>query len=192
MRFLFTVLLMSLLNTTATAAPKTETAILAAGCFWCIEPPYNNAEGVLKTTVGYTGGNVKNPTYDDVTSKKSGHYEAIEVVYDPAVISYAQILDIFWQNIDPTDAGGQFYDRGQSYHTAIFVANDAQKKAAEDSLAATAKTLGKPIATKILPAATFYPAEDYHQEYYKKNKLHYNAYKAGSGREEKIKKLWGK
>ncbi|MBN8544419.1 MAG: peptide-methionine (S)-S-oxide reductase MsrA [Alphaproteobacteria bacterium] len=183
---------MSLLSTTTSAATKTETAIFAAGCFWCIEPPFDNAEGVVKTTVGYTGGHIENPTYDDVTSKKSGHYEAIEVVYDPAVISYAQILDIFWQNIDPTDAGGQFYDRGQSYQTAIFIADAAQEKIAHASLEKTAKAIGKPIATKILPAAPFYPAEDYHQEYYKKNKLHYNAYKTGSGREEKIKKLWEK
>lgn len=192
MRYVFTVLIMSLLSTTTSAATKTETAIFAAGCFWCIEPPFDNAEGVVKTTVGYTGGHIENPTYDDVTSKKSGHYEAIEVVYDPAVISYAQILDIFWQNIDPTDAGGQFYDRGQSYQTAIFIADAAQEKIAHASLEKTAKAIGKPIATKILPAAPFYPAEDYHQEYYKKNKLHYNAYKTGSGREEKIKKLWEK
>lgn len=192
MRFLLTVLCMTFFTQPTLATTKTETAILAAGCFWCIEPPFDNAEGVLKTTVGYTGGHIKNPTYDDVTSKKSGHYEVIEVVFDPAIISYEKILDIFWHNIDPTDAGGQFYDRGQSYQTAIFVSGDAQQKIAEASLAATAKAIGKPIATKILPAATFYAAEEYHQEYYKKNKLHYNAYKIGSGREGKIRKLWEK
>lgn len=170
---------------------KIETAIFAGGCFWCIEPPFDAAEGVVKTTVGYTGGHVANPTYEQVTRKKTGHYEAIEVAYDPAKTSYEKLLTIFWQNIDPTDAGGQFADRGQSYHTAIFYHDETQKKAAEASRAAVAKKLGQPIATKIIAASTFYPAEDYHQEYYKKNATHYNAYKYGSGRPSRLKEIWG-
>ncbi len=170
---------------------KTETAIFAGGCFWCIEPPFDAAEGVVKTTVGYTGGHVVSPSYEQVTSKKTGHYEAIEVVYDPAKTSYEKLLTIFWENIDPTDAGGQFADRGQSYHTAIFYRDETQKKAAEASKSEVAKKLGQTIATAILPASAFYPAEDYHQEYYKKNAGHYNAYKYGSGRPARLKEIWG-
>jgi methionine-S-sulfoxide reductase len=170
---------------------KIETAIFAGGCFWCIEPPFDAAEGVVKTTVGYTGGHVANPTYEQVTRKKTGHYEAIEVAYDPAKTSYEKLLTIFWKNIDPTDAGGQFADRGQSYQTAIFYRNETQKKTAEASKAAVAKKLGQPIPTAIIAASAFYPAEDYHQEYYKKNAVHYNAYKYGSGRPARLKEIWG-
>ncbi len=171
---------------------NTETAIFAGGCFWCMEPPFDAAEGVVKTTVGYTGGKVENPTYEQVVSKTTGHYEAIEVVYDPARTSYEKLLGIFWENIDPADAGGQFADRGQSYHTAIFYRDEAQKLAAEASKAAVAKKLGQPIATAIIAASAFYPAEDYHQEYYKKNAVHYNAYKYGSGRPARLQEIWGR
>lgn len=176
----------------ALAKKPNETAVFAAGCFWCIQPPYDNAEGVEKTTVGFTGGITRNPTYKEVTGENTGHYEAIEVVYDPSTISYDQILDIFWHNIDPTDAGGQFFDRGQSYQTVVFYANEAQHQAALASKQKMEEQLGKKIATKILPLDHFYPAEEYHQEYYKKNKLHYEMYKQGSGRKERLKDVWGK
>ena len=180
------------ITSSAMAAPSTtQTAIFAGGCFWCMEPPFDAAEGVVKTTVGYTGGQVANPTYEQVVSKTTGHYEAIEVVYDPARISYEQLLGIFWENIDPADAGGQFADRGQTYHTAIFYRDEAQKKAAEHSKSEVAKKLGSPVATKILAGSEFYPAEAYHQEYYKKNALRYNAYKYGSGRPARLKEIWG-
>ena len=177
--------------TSLALAASPATAIFAGGCFWCMEPPFDAAEGVIRTRVGYTGGHVANPTYEQVVSKATGHYEAIEVVYDPAKISYEQLLGIFWENIDPTDAGGQFADRGQSYQTAIFYLDDLQKKAAERSTSEVAKKLGSPVATKILAASKFYPAEDYHQEYYKKNALRYDAYKYGSGRPERLKEIWG-
>ena len=185
---------MSLMSTFTSAiakSPNEDTAIVTASCLYCVQPPFDNAEGVSKTTVGYTGGHLKNPTYKDVTSETTGHYEAIQIVYDPKVISYEQILDIFWHNIDPTDEGGQFFDRGQSYQTVIFFNSPEQKEIALASRKAAEEKLGKKIATKILPAETFYTAEEYHQEYYKKNKLHYEGYKQGSGRTRKINQLWG-
>ncbi len=163
-------------------AETTKTAVFAGGCFWCLEPPFDNAKGVKETIVGYTGGKVKNPTYEQVSTGKTGHREAIEVKYDPAVITYTQLLDIFWNNIDVTDAGGQYADRGSQYTTAVYVQGDEERRQAEESKAALEKKIGKNVATVIEPAAEFYPAEDYHQEYYKKNSLRYQMYKHGSGR----------
>lgn len=171
---------------------STQRAIFAGGCFWCTEAEFSGTQGVISVTSGYTGGHVANPTYEQVISKKTGHAEAVEVVYDPAKVSYEKLLDIYWSNIDPTDAGGQFHDRGDSYRTAIFYTTEEQKQLAEASREEAARKLGSPIATKIEKAAIFYPAEEYHQDYSKKNPMHYNAYKYGSGREEKLEKIWGK
>lgn len=178
---------------TAMAAPatNTKTAIFAGGCFWCMQPGFDSTPGVLKTVVGYTGGHVANPTYEQVVSDTTGHYEAIEVTYDPAQVAYETLLTTYWENIDPLDAGGQFADRGEHYHTVIFVADEAQHAAAEASKQqVAAKFAPQPVATQILPAKPFYPAEDYHQKYYEKNKLRYNAYKYGSGRVDRLGDLW--
>ena len=174
------------------SAGGTETAIFAGGCFWCMQPPFKNTPGVVETKAGYTGGSVENPTYGEVTTQTTGHYEAVQVVFDPKVVSYEKLLDVFWHNIDPTDPGGQFADRGNSYETAIFYLNEAQKTKAEKSkadLAASGK-FQRPIATKILPARPFYPAEEDHQDYGEKNPLHYKAYKYGSGRTPYLDKTW--
>lgn len=173
-------------------ATSTQRAIFAGGCFWCTEAEFSGTDGVLSVTSGYTGGHVANPTYEQVVSKKTGHAEAIELVYDPAKVSYETLLDIYWSNIDPTDAGGQFADRGDSYRTAIFYTTEEQRQAAEASKEAVAKKLGMEIATKIEKASVFYAAEEYHQDFHKKNPLRYNSYKYGSGRVEKLEKLWGK
>ena len=172
--------------------PKTERAVFAGGCFWCMQPVFEHTPGVISVTSGYTGGHVKNPTYEQVSSGTTGHMEANEVVFDPARVSYQQLLDLFWHNIDPTDEGGQFYDRGSQYHTALFYVNDEQKKAAEASKKAMETKLGKPIKTQVLPASEFYPAEDYHQHFYKKNPTRFYSYEKGSGREEKLHDIWNK
>ena len=179
---------------TANAATTfTKTAIFAGGCFWCMQPAFDNTPGVSQTRVGFSGGTVANPSYEQVTRGGSGHVEAIEVTYDPAKVTYDALLDIYWQNIDPTDAEGQFADRGAHYRTIVFVADDTQRKAAEASKAAIAKKLApSPVHTAIKDAKPFYPAEDYHQKYYEKNKIHYNAYKYGSGRVSGLKEIWGK
>jgi methionine-S-sulfoxide reductase len=172
-----------------TASP-TERAIFAGGCFWCTEAAFSNRPGIIKVTSGYSGGQLPNPTYEQVSAKKTGHMEAIEIIYNPALIHYDQLLELFWQSIDPTDSGGQFYDRGEPYHTAIFYVNDAQKAAAQSSKEQMRAALKQEIHTKILPASAFYPAEEYHQQYHLKNPVHYNAYKHGSGREEQLKEIW--
>ncbi|MFH0882197.1 MAG: peptide-methionine (S)-S-oxide reductase MsrA [bacterium] len=167
-------------------------ATFAGGCFWCMEPPFQKLDGVKDVISGYTGGTKKNPTYQEVSAGATGHREAVEIVYDPAVVDYQTLLKTFWQNIDPTDRGGQFADRGSQYHTAIFYHGDEQRRQAEKSREILGKSgkFDRPIATEILPASEFYRAEDYHQDYYKKNPLRYNAYKAGSGREGFIEKFW--
>lgn len=174
------------------SAMETQKAIFAGGCFWCQQAEFEGTDGVVSVTSGYTGGTVKNPTYEQVSGGHTGHAEAIEVVYDPAKVSYAKLLDIYWGNVDPTDAGGQFYDRGTQYRTAIFYVNDEQRKLAEASKVKIQAKLKQPISTEITAASEFYPAEDYHQGYYKKNPSRYNAYEKGSGREEKLKAIWGK
>ncbi|MBF0122949.1 MAG: peptide-methionine (S)-S-oxide reductase MsrA [Candidatus Omnitrophica bacterium] len=169
-------------------------AIFAGGCFWCMQPPFDQIPGVVETTVGYTGGRNPNPTYEEVSRGDSGHVEAIEVTYDPAATDFNQLLSIFWQTIDPTDTGGQFADQGTQYKSAIFYMDEGQKNLAEASknILAASGRFKKPIATQILPAQPFYSAEEYHQKYYKKNVLHYNLYKKGSGREEFLKRTWEK
>jgi len=171
---------------------RAQRAIFAGGCFWCMQAEFEGTEGVASVTSGYTGGSVKNPTYEQVSGGTTGHAEAIEVVYNPAKVAYVKLLDIYWGDIDPTDAGGQFYDRGSQYRTAIFYTTEEQHRLAESSKQKMQEKLKKPIATEIVPAAEFYPAEDYHQDYYKKNPIRYNAYKMGSGREEKLKEIWDK
>jgi methionine-S-sulfoxide reductase len=175
------------------AAPKTRTAVFAGGCFWCVQPPFDKTPGVLKTVVGYAGGSEENPTYKAVSAGRTSHREAIEVTYDPSKVRYEELVKIFWRQIDPTQADGQFADIGHQYTTAIFYGDTEQKAAAEKSkqeLEASGK-FDKPIATEIVAAGTFWPAEEYHQSYYKKNPKHYKAYKIGSGRAGYIKRVWG-
>jgi peptide methionine sulfoxide reductase msrA/msrB len=174
-------------------AATVETATFAGGCFWCMEPPFEQLDGVVEVAAGYTGGTVENPTYEQVSSGKTGHYEAVQVVYDPKKVSYGELLEVFWRTIDPTDKGGQFADRGSQYYTAIFYHSDQQKATAEQSKRALAESgkFNKPIVTGILPAGTFYRAEGYHQDYHRKAPAHYNRYKRGSGRELFIERTWG-
>src|SRR4030095_4828593 len=171
----------------------TKTAIFAGGCFWCIQPGFDKSKGVIKTIVGYSGGTEPNPTYELVTSEKTRHRESIEITYDPAQISYDQLLDIYWRQIDPTQADGQFTDIGPSYRAAIFYANDDEKKIAEASKEKLARSgkFNKPTVTEILPAMKFYPAEAYHQKYYQQNPGHFEAFEKGSGRVSFEKKTWG-
>ncbi|KJS13738.1 MAG: methionine sulfoxide reductase [Peptococcaceae bacterium BRH_c8a] len=168
-------------------------ATFAGGCFWCMVAPFEKLEGVLKVVAGYTGGSSENPTYEEVCAGHTGHYEAVQITYNPAVCQYQKLLDTFWHQIDPTDSGGQFNDRGHSYKTAIFYHNDVQKNEAEASKEALAQSgrFDRPIATQILPATEFYPAEDYHQNYHVKNPAHYGTYRKGSGREDFIRHHWG-
>jgi len=172
--------------------PRTDTATFAGGCFWCMQPPFDNTRGVVKTTVGYTGGHVPDPTYEQVCDGTTGHAEAIEVIYDPAVVSYDRLLDVFWRSIDPTQKNGQFADRGTQYRTAIFFHDDDQKTAAESSRRRLDESgkFDRPVVTEITAASRFYPAEDYHQGYYEKNAAHYERYKTGSGRGPFIERVW--
>ena len=171
-----------------------EKATFAGGCFWCIESAFDELEGVKEAVSGYTGGKTKNPAYYEVSSGKTGHYEAVQVTFDTNKIKYKELVEIFWQQIDPTDPGGQFADRGSQYRTAIFYHNEKQKKAAEESKKTLEKSgkFDKPIVTEIKEASEFYPAEDYHQNYYKTCPIRYQNYKVGSGRESFLKKVWEK
>lgn len=169
------------------AEAREETAIFAGGCFWCIEAELEELPGVRSVISGYTGGTTPDPTYRSM----GDHAEAVEVIFDPAEISYERLLSVFWSNIDPTDEGGQFFDRGSQYRTAIFVLDPAQEAAAEASLAANAARLNQPVYTAVLPAGPFYPAEDYHQDYYLKEPDRYEAYKKGSRRKETLERVWG-
>ena len=170
----------------------TKTAIFAGGCFWCIQPAFDKATGVIKTVVGYSGGTEPNPTYELVTSEKTRYRESIEITYDPTKISYDQLLDIYWRQIDPTQADGQFTDIGPSYRAAIFYSSDDEKKNAEASKEKLARSgkFNRPIVTEILPAMKFYPAEAYHQKYYQQNPAHFEAFEKGSGRVSFEKKTW--
>lgn len=175
------------------AGVKPDTAIFAGGCFWCMEGPFEKLDGVFDAISGYTGGHKLNPTYGEVGSGTTGHRESVEIIYDPAKISYEQLLNVFWRQIDPTDDGGQFVDRGFQYTSAVFYLNESQKNAAEKSKDELSKS-GKftsPVVTPILPASTYYPAEDYHQDFYKKDPDHYHRYRSGSGRDQFIEKTWG-
>lgn len=173
-------------------APQTKSAIFAGGCFWCMQEPFDHVRGVVKTTVGYTGGTAADATYDKVSAHKTQHREAIEVVYDPAQVTYEQLIDVFWRNINPTQADGQFHDIGLSYQAAIYYGNAEERNLAEAAkrrLADSGK-FDKPIVTEILPAGPFYPAEEYHQKYYLKHPAEYEAYHVGSGRVAFFKKMW--
>lgn len=182
-----------ILSTPESSASETEIAIFAGGCFWCMETPFVNVTGIEKVETGYTGGHTINPTYTDVCSGTTGHYESVRIIFDSTKISYRKLLDIYWRNIDPTDEGGQFVDRGQQYQTAIFYTNDKQKQIALESMKEliASRKFSKPIITKIIKASEFYPAEDYHQDYYNKSPLNYKLYRAGSGRDQFIRKVWG-
>ncbi|MFJ7975396.1 peptide-methionine (S)-S-oxide reductase MsrA [Peribacillus sp. NPDC096379] len=170
-----------------------EKATFAGGCFWCMVKPFDEQPGIESVLSGYTGGNKENPTYKEVCSETTGHYEAVQITYDPNVFPYERLVELFWQQIDPTDTGGQFYDRGGSYQTAIFYHTAEQKQMAEASKE-TLQNSGRfnhPIVTPIIPAKPFYLAEEYHQDYYKKNPAHYNRYRIGSGRQTFIEQNWG-
>ena len=174
-------------------AAKTAKATFAGGCFWCMEYPYDKLDGVISTTSGYIGGDWKNPSYKDVTSGETGHAEAVEVVYDPAKVSYETLLHVFWRNIDPLVKNRQFCDIGSQYRSAIFYHDDAQRKLAEASRDELNKSgrFPHPIATEIVKATTFYRAEEYHQDYYKKNPIRYAFYRSGCGRDGRLRDLWG-
>ena len=176
----------------AQAAEEGGTAVFAGGCFWCVEEAFDKVEGVSETTSGYTGGKVENPTYQQVSAGGTGHFEAVRVRYDPTKVGYAELLDVFWRNVDPFDAGGQFCDRGSSYLGAIFVATEEQERLADASREKLADRFDRPIATEILPAEAFYPAEDYHQNYHEKNPLRYKFYKWNCGRAQRLEEIWGK
>ena len=173
---------------------QTEEAIFAGGCFWCVESDFDKVTGVVETISGYTGGTIDNPTYKQVSKETTGHYEAVKVVYDPTVVSYPELVEYFWRHVDPTDDGGQFCDRGQSYETAIFAKPGTERDAAEASKSAieASGVLSDPIVTPILDAATFWDAEDYHQDYYLKNPLRYNYYRRACGRDNRVKEVWAK
>jgi peptide-methionine (S)-S-oxide reductase len=177
--------------TTPPAAVGTAVATFAGGCFWCMEPPFDRVAGVLSTTSGYTGGQVPRPSYEQVSAGGTGHLEAIEVVYDPKRVTFAALLDVFWHNIDPTDGGGQFCDHGTQYRSAIFVRGEAEEKLAQESKRAIAARLGRAVATEVRPAVAFYPAEDYHQDYYKKNPIRYKFYRTSCGRDARLREIWG-
>lgn len=170
--------------------PK-ATAIFAGGCFWCVESDFDSVPGVLETTSGYTGGTTLNPTYIQVAKNGTGHREALRIVFDPEQVTYEQLLVAFWRSIDPTDAGGQFCDRGEPYQSAVFVIGDEQRKLAETSKAEAEKDLGQKVATTIEGAEIFYPAEEYHQDYHNKSTLKYQFYRWRCGRNAQVEKIWG-
>jgi peptide-methionine (S)-S-oxide reductase len=178
----------------ASAGTTTATATFAGGCFWCMEPPFDKIDGVISTTSGYTGGTLKNPTYKQVSRGDTGHAEAIQLVYDPERVSYAELLDVFWHNIDPTRIDGQFCDTGSQYRSEIFYHNTEQEQLAQQSKAALIelKPFKDPVLTGITPFSTFYPAEEYHQDYYQKNPVRYKFYRYGCGRDKRLEELWGK
>jgi peptide-methionine (S)-S-oxide reductase len=194
--------LLAVLSVPAHAA-KTETAIFAGGCFWCVEADFDHVPGVTETISGFTGGHVDNPTYRQVSHGGTGHKEAVKVTFDPAVVSYEKLLDAYWHSVDPTDSGGQFCDRGESYQTAIFVNSEEQRRLAEASKAAAEKELGRTVVTPILDAGPFWPAEEYHQNYYRsqdrtltrfgyvKKADAYKGYREGCGRDARVRAVWG-
>jgi peptide-methionine (S)-S-oxide reductase len=176
------------------SAARYEKATFAGGCFWCMEPPFDELPGVISTTSGYTGGHTKNPTYEEVSAGTTGHTEAVEVVYDPAKITYARLLDVFWKNIDPITPNRQFCDVGTQYRAAIYHHNEEQKRLAEASKKALESSgrFKQPIVTEVAAASPFYRAEEYHQDYYKKNPVRFNFYKYSCGRARRLEELWGK
>jgi peptide-methionine (S)-S-oxide reductase len=166
-------------------------ATFAGGCFWCMEPPFDKLDGVVSTTSGYTAGRTANPTYEQVSAGTTGHTEAVEIVYDPRKVTYAQLLEVFWRNIDPLTADRQFCDVGSQYRAGIFTHDETQRRLAEESKRAVAQRLQKPVVTEIAAASKFWPAEEYHQDYYKKNPVRYNLYRAGCGRDQRLEAIWG-
>ena len=199
----FLMALASLLDTRQAEAQQSETLVVAGGCFWCVESDFESVPGVIEAISGYTGGTTKNPTYKQIGKGGTGHYEAVQIQFDPTKISRSNLLDLFFRSVDPTDPGGQFCDRGESYRTAIFVSNTGEKALAEAALNRAQQDLGQKIVTPILDAARFYRAEDYHQDYYKGNKLvftrfgpkrqssAYKRYRKACGRDARVKALWG-
>jgi len=169
----------------------TATATFAGGCFWCMEPPYDELDGVIATISGYIGGTKKNPTYEEVSAGTTGHTEAVQITYEPAKISYEKLLEVFWRNIDPLTANAQFCDQGSQYRSGIFYHDESQKKLAEASKKRIQGRFKQPVVTEIVRAAEFYPAEDYHQDYYKKNPIRYKIYRYGCGRDQRLEELWG-
>jgi peptide-methionine (S)-S-oxide reductase len=175
----------------AQQAREQASAVFAGGCFWCTEADFDKIPGVISTTSGYTGGKVARPTYEQVSSGKTGHIEAVRVIYDPRRVSYAQLAQRFFRTIDPLDSGGSFCDRGYHYRSALFVGNPEQRRAAEAAKAQAQAQLKQPVTTLILPAAAFFPAEGYHQDYYKKNEVKYRFYRWNCGRDQRLKQVWG-
>jgi peptide-methionine (S)-S-oxide reductase len=178
----------------ASTEPRLATAVFAGGCFWCMEPPFDKLVGVVRTTSGYTGGHQRNPTYEEVSAGTTGHTEAIEVTYDPVKISYQQLLDVFWKNVDPVAVDRQFCDVGRQYRSGIHFRDAAERAAASASktkLEESGRFDGVEIATEIVAATTFYPAEEYHQDYYVKNPLRYKYYRWGCGRDQRLEEIWG-
>jgi peptide-methionine (S)-S-oxide reductase len=175
------------------AAEKTDTLVVAGGCFWCVESDFDHVPGVIDTVSGYTGGTTENPTYQAVSAGGTGHLEAVKITFDPNKVSYQELLDIFWRTVDPTDSGGQFCDRGESYTTAIFATTPQQRQSAEISkrLTDASGILENPIVTPILDASTFYPSEDYHQDYSTKNPIRYSFYRLSCGRDKQVRAIWG-
>lgn len=179
---------------TVAAPPLAEgqaEAIFAGGCFWCMEKPFDQLPGVVSTTSGYTGGTEQHPTYTDVSHHRTSHLEAIRVVYNPGLVSYEQLLQVFWHNVDPTQDNGQFCDRGNQYRTGIFTSNPEEVQAAQSSRDAVSTQLGQSVVTEIYPAATFWVAEEYHQDFYTKNPVRYSSYRTGCGRDRRLAELWG-
>jgi len=181
-----------LLALTLAVTSPLDTATFAGGCFWSMERAFDQVPGVVAVTVGYAGGHVPHPSYDQVSTGRTGHLESVQVAYDPLRISYARLVDAFWHDIDPTQADGQFCDHGPEYHTAVFYRDSAERRVAEASLRALERRFGKPITTALLRATTFYRAEEYHQHYYKKNPVNYGLYRVACGRDQRLKELWGK
>jgi len=191
--FVAACLIAAALGGASAQAPKTATAIFAGGCFWCTEADFDKVPGVISTTSGYLNGKTKNPTYKEVSAGGSGHVEAVEVVYDPAKVTYAKLLDAFWRSIDPLVKDKQFCDTGDMYRTGIYYLDDEQKKLAEETKkVVAAKFAPRTVYTEIVKADTFYKAEDYHQDYYKKNESRYNFYRWNCGRDQRLEQLWGK
>jgi peptide-methionine (S)-S-oxide reductase len=176
---------------TAAAPAKQAVAVFAGGCFWCVESDFDKVDGVRSTTSGYIGGKEKNPTYRQVAGGNTGHAEAVEIVYDPAKVTYQKLLDVYWRNVDPLTKDAQFCDHGRQYRTAIFYTGPEQKRIAEASKTKVAAHFGKPVHTEIVPAGTFYKAEDYHQDYHKKNPVRYKFYRWNCGRDQRLEEIWG-
>lgn len=185
-------LVLAALAAAVPAAAGEERATFAGGCFWCMEPPYDELEGVISTTSGYAGGRVPNPTYEQVSGGGTGHAEVVQVVYDPEVVSYKKLLEVYWRNVDPFDQGGQFCDRGDQYRTAVFYHNGEQRRLALAGKRDLERQFGgREIATEVEPLEAFYPAEEYHQDYYRKNPIRYKFYRTGCGRDRRLREVWG-